>query len=106
ALSLLIASVAAPPASAQDCLEQVKVPEVGRWAEYKALYKEKDPYTVRYSVIGSEQRGGKSMQWVELRVKGAEKDRNVIYQMLLPGSLMEMSQVQEIVLKTGDKPAM
>ena len=27
----------------QKCLEQIKLPEVGRWAEYKAVYKQKEP---------------------------------------------------------------
>jgi hypothetical protein len=98
---------AATPGSAQDnCLDQVKFPEVGRWAEYKALYNKKDPYTVRYAVVGSEKRAGKPLDWVELRMTGAQKDRNMVYQMLVPGSLMQMGEVQEMVFKAGDKPAM
>ena len=104
-LTLLVAL--ATTAQAQDnCLAQVKFPSVGRWAEYKAVYNGKEPYTVRYAVIGEEKRGGQDLQWVELRMTGANKDRNVIYQMLVPGTLMEMRNVQEIVFKTGDKPAM
>jgi hypothetical protein len=30
----------------------------------------------------------------------------MVYQMLVPGPLMQMADVQEVVLKTGDKPAM
>ena len=52
ALSLVLLLAAAPAVHAQDCLEQIKFPGVGRWAEYKALYNGKDPYTVRYAVIG------------------------------------------------------
>jgi hypothetical protein len=89
-----------------NCLQQIKFPEVGRWAEYKALYNKKDPYTVRYAVIGTEQRGGKPMQWVELRMTGDNKERTMVYQMLVPGSLMQMADVQEVVFKSGDKPAM
>lgn len=103
--SLLIAVTAAGWAQ-DNCLEQVKFPPVGRWAEYKALYNKKDPYTVRYAVIGDEKRGGQDLQWVELRMTGENKDRNVVYQMLVPGSLMEMGKVQEIVFKSGDQPAM
>jgi hypothetical protein len=92
---------------AQDnCLEQVKLPAVGRWAEYKAVYNQKEPYTMRYAVIGTESRGGKNLQWVEMRMSGQKKDHNLIYQMLVPGSLTEMDQVQEIVFKSGDQPAM
>lgn len=106
-LSLALAAGATLPALAQaNCLDQIKFPAVGRWAEYKALYNKKDPYTVRYAVIGAEQRGGKTMDWVELRMKGDTKERNIVYQMLVPGSLMQMGDVEEIVFKAGDKPAM
>jgi hypothetical protein len=106
-LPLVILALAATPGGAQDnCLDQVKFPEVGRWAEYKALYNKKDPYTVRYAVVGSEKRGGKTLDWVELRMTGQKKDQNMVYQMLVPGSLVEMDNVQEVVFKPGDKPAM
>ena len=106
-ISLVLAAGLSAPAVAQaNCLDQIKFPAVGRWAEYKALYNKKDPYTVRYAVIGAEQRGGKPMEWVELRMTGDNKERNLVYQMLVPGSLMQMGDVQEIVFKAGDKPAM
>jgi alpha-L-arabinofuranosidase len=98
--------VNAPAVAQKACLEQIKFPGVGRWAEYKALYNKKDPYAVRYAVIGTEQRGGKALQWVELRMTGDNKERNMVYQMLVPGSLMAMGDVQEVVFKAGDKPAM
>jgi hypothetical protein len=106
-ISWLLAAGLCTPARAQNnCLQQIKFPEVGGWAEYKALYNKKDPYTVRYAVIGTEQRGGKPMQWVELRMTGDTKERTMVYQMLVPGSLMQMADVQEVVFKSGDKPAM
>jgi hypothetical protein len=106
-LSLLLAAgVNATVVAQNPCLEQIKFPEAGGWAEYKALYNKKDPYTIRYAVIGTEQRGGKPMQWVELRMTGDNKEHNMVYQMLVPGSLMAMRDVQEIVFKAGDKPAM
>jgi hypothetical protein len=103
---LLAIFLSATPISAQaNCLDQIKFPERGRWAEYKALYKD-DPYTMRYAVIGSESRGGKNLQWVEMRMSGAKKDRNMIFQVLVPGSLADLSKVQEVVFKPGDRPAM
>lgn len=91
--------------SQTKCLDQVKLPEVGRWAEYKAQHQQ-NPYTIRYSVIGSESRGGKDLRWVEMQMTGAQKDRNMVYQMLVPGSFTEMDQVQEVVFKPGNQPAM
>jgi hypothetical protein len=103
---LVIAAPALAAQAQENCLEQVKFPAVGRWAEYKALYNKKDPYTVRYAVVGTENRGGKTLDWVELRMTGENKDHNMVYQMLVPGSLTEMGDVQEIVFKPADKPAM
>ena len=105
-VSVVLGLGAAGPVMAQaNCLEQVKFPEVGRWAEYKAKY-QNDPYTIRYSVIGSEARQGKDFRWVEMQMTGSQKDRNLVYQMLVPGSFSEMDQVQEVIFKPGDQPAM
>jgi hypothetical protein len=37
---------------------------------------------------------------------GAGKDKNFTYQVLVPGSPTEMANVQEIIMKAGDRPAM
>ena len=44
------------------------------------------------------------MKWLEMRMVG-DKD-TMVYQMLTPGNPAEMDQIQEVVFKTGDKPAM
>ena len=105
-LSLAVLLVGASAGRAQEtCIEQIKFPEVGRWAEYQALYNKKDPYKIRYAVVGSEKRGGKDLKWLELRMIGEKKDGNIVYQMLVPGSAAELGNVEEIVMKPGDKPA-
>ena len=106
-LSLAVLLGVASVGRAQEtCFEQLKFPEVGRWAEYQALYNKKDPYTIRYAVVGGEKREGKDLKWLELRMIGENQDRNMVYQMLVPGSVAELGNVQEIVMKAGDKPAM
>jgi hypothetical protein len=106
-LSLAVLLGVASAGRAQEtCIEQIKFPEVGRWAKYQALYNKKDPYTVRYAVVGRERRGGKDLKWLELRMIGEKKQQNIVYQMLVPGSAAELGNVQEIVMKLGDKPAM
>ena len=106
-LSLAVLLGVASAGQAQEtCIEQLKFPEVGRWAEYQALYNKKDPYTIRYAVVGGERRGGKDLKWLELRMIGEKKDGNIVYQMLVPASVAELGEVQEIVMKPGDKPAM
>ena len=105
-VSMVLGLGAAGPAVAQaNCLDQVKFPEVGRWAEYKAKH-QNDPYTIRYSIIGIEAREGKDLRWVEMQMTGRDKDKNLVYQMLVPGSFTEMDQVQEVIFKPGNQPAM
>ena len=102
----LLLGVASAGRAQESCIEQIKFPAVGRWAEYQALYNQKDPYTIRYAVVGRERREGKDLKLLELRMKSEKKDGNIVYQMLVPGSAAELGNVQEIVMKSGDKPAM
>ncbi len=105
-LSGLALAVAAPAVQAQnDCLADLEMPAVGQWAEYTGTMKQ-DPYTLRYAVVGAEERNGKAMRWLELKMAGKKKDQNVVYQVLTPGNPAEMDLVEEIVFKPGDKPAM
>jgi hypothetical protein len=105
---LSLSLLAAPPAVAQgqECLAGLKMPDVGQWAEYQGIMNKKDPYTMRYAVVGAEDREGKKMKWLELRMVGAEKDKSMVYQVLTPGTPAEMDQAQEIIFKSGEKQAM
>jgi hypothetical protein len=104
--SVLVLAVTAPAVQAQnECLADVKMPEVGQWAEYTGTMN-KDPYTLRYAVVGAEERDGKAMKWLELKMVGKDKSKNMVYQILTPGNAAEMDQAQEIVFKPGDKQAM
>ena len=104
-LSLALLGVGSAGWAQDTCIEQIEFPEVGSWAEYKAVLKN-DPYTMRYAVIGSENREGKDLKWLELRMVGSKKDRSLVYQMLVPGSAAQLGDVREIVMKTGENPAM
>ncbi len=104
--SVLVLAASATAVQAQnECLADVKMPDVGQWAEYTGTMN-KDPYTLRYAVVGTEERDGKAMKWLELKMTGKKKDKNMIYQILTPGNPAEMDQAQEIVFKAGDKQAM
>ena len=105
-LLLALALGATSAAQAQkSCVEQLEFPEVGRWSEYNAVFKQNEPYTMRYAVIGAESREGKDLRWLELRTVGNKKDGDIVYQMLVPGSASRLSEVHEIVMKHGTKPA-
>jgi len=98
--------IAPSPAAAQDaCAESLKWPSVGQWAEYKGTYGQKEPITSRYAVVGTERREGTEYKWIELRMRD-EKQRDMIYQMLVPDNPLEMGEIQEIVMKPGEEPAM
>jgi hypothetical protein len=104
---LSLSLLAAPPAAGQgqECLAGMKMPTVGQWAEYQGIMNKK-PYTMRYAVVGAQDRGGKHMKWLELRMVGEGKDKNMVYQVLTPGTPAEMDQAQEIIFKPGEKHAM
>ncbi len=103
---LLLSTVTPLSAQRNSCIDQIQVPAVGQWAEYSAVFKNKEPYTMRYAVIGEESRGGKALKWLELRMTGNKKDGVMVTQMLVPGSAAELGDVQEVVMKHGDSPAM
>jgi hypothetical protein len=103
---LLLAAVPGLCAQSSSCLDQIRVPAVGEWAEYNAVFKQQEPYTMRYAVVGGESRGGKTLKWVEMRTAGNKKNGDIITQMLVPGSGAEFGDVEEVVMKHGDKPAM
>jgi hypothetical protein len=104
---LSLSLLAAPPAAGQgqECLAGMKMPDVGEWAEYQGIMNQ-NPYTMRYAVVGAEDRGGTTLKWLELRMVGDSKDKTMVYQVLTPGTPAEMDQAQEIVFKPGDKQAM
>jgi hypothetical protein len=97
-----------PALGAQDaCKEVLKLPAVGKWVEYQALYDQKDKYALRYAVIGEEKREGTAYRWLEMKMTNqTDPGKNLIYQMLVPSSLAAIGDVQEVVMKPGDSPAM
>ena len=97
-----------PAVQAQDaCAENFKWPKVGAWAEYQGTYNQKGPVTSRYAVVGAESRNGAEYKWIELKTHDADKNTDMIYQMLAPaGGPLELDGVEEVVMKVGERPAM
>ena len=80
---------------------------MGKWVEYQALYDQKDKYALRYAVVGQEKREGTDYRWLEMKLTNVtDSGKNLIYQMLVPGSLTAIGDVQEVITKPGDQPAM
>jgi hypothetical protein len=106
ALVLLLTQALALHAQ-EACKEVLKLPAVGKWVEYQAVYDQKDKYDLRYAVVGEEKRAGTDYRWLEMRMTNqADPGKNLVYQMLVPGSLAAIGDVQEVVMKAGDQPAM
>jgi hypothetical protein len=104
--SVVLLVALAPAARAQnECLKDLRMPAVGKWAEYQGTFDQK-PYTLRYAVVGEESRDGIPMKWLEMRMVDDKKGDTLVYQMLTPGNPAEMDKVQELVFKPGEKPAM
>ena len=94
-------------AAAQDaCAGNLKWPTVGQWAEYKGTRGQTNPITSRYAVVGTERRNGNEYKWIEMKMRDVKTNRNMIYQMLVPGGVLDMGEVQEVVMKPEDQPAM
>jgi hypothetical protein len=106
--TLAVLLTAAPTLRAQEaCQEVMRVPAVGKWVEYQALYDQKDNYLLRYAVVGEEKREGTDYRWLEMKMTNeADPKKNLVYQMLIPGSLASIGDVQEVIMKPGDQPAM
>jgi hypothetical protein len=97
-----------PTLRAQEaCKDVMRVPAVGKWVEYQALYDQKDKYILRYAVVGEEKRPGGEYRWLEMKMTNdADPTKNMVYQMLIPNSLDQIGDVQEVIMKPGDHPAM
>jgi hypothetical protein len=102
---LLLAATATAVQAQNECLADLKMPAVGQWARYTGTMKN-DPYTLRYAVVGAEEREGKAMKWLELTMGKSEQDQEMVYQVLTPGNPAEMGRAEEIVFKPAGKPAM
>ena len=105
ACGLVLTLLPAAAAAQNDCLKDFKMPGPGAWAVYTGTYDGK-PTTMRYAVVGSEARAGKDLKWLEMRIDGEQPGKTRVYQMLTPGTPAEIGQVEEMVFKEGDKPAM
>jgi hypothetical protein len=103
---LLLLTCTTGVASAQnDCLKNLKYPEAGSWASYQSTMNQK-PGMARYAVVGTETRSGTEMKWLEYKMTGEKAKDTTVFQMLVPGGPQELGQVEEIVMKSGGRPAM
>ena len=102
-LAGLTATLFAAPAAAQEtCAEYARTPAVGGWSQWQS----KDG-RFKLALIGTEQREGKDMYWIEMQgTQTGPGGNSGIMQILVPSFPFEMSAVKGMILKTEGKPAM
>ncbi|HET7039361.1 MAG TPA: hypothetical protein VFH97_05700, partial [Gemmatimonadales bacterium] len=104
ALALLL-PLATPLAgqSARELCRELGNITVGQWAEYRMSGRE-GPTEVRFAIVGKEAAAGKDHYWYELKFGSTQG--TMIVQALVPGYPYEQNDVQSLVVKMGDQPAM
>ena len=100
-----LVAVAGAAHAQNACREDFTMPAAGSWAQYRMVNK-KDTSEMRFAILGREERAGKTYHWVEMAMTGKKKNQNAIIQVLAPGFPYEPGDVQEMVMKPGDQPAM
>jgi hypothetical protein len=84
------------------CEGAVRAPATGGWGEYVILApRREEPTTVRYAIIGSEERGGRHLLSFETRVRPGGQGAGMVTQVLVPGYPYEPSAVQDVVVQRG-----
>lgn len=84
---------------AQDlCGGKITTPPAGSYAEYQLTQGESGTQTVRFAIVGSEDRSGARHVWFENRVQSKGKEP-VVSQVLVPGFPYEPSAVAAAALQ-------
>lgn len=76
-------------------------PVVGQWAEYLMTAKNEDPMTMRIAVVGEED----GAFWYETKMLVEDQDQ-MISKMLVSGDPSEEGNIERLIIKGGDDPAM
>lgn len=106
AAAVVLASSVAGPLAAQNLdqvCQDIRSIKVGQWVEWNLSGQEKG--SIRMAVIGTEQRQGTPYYWLEMSMTDPDRGK-MIMQDLVPGFPFQPADVQAIVMKAGDQPAM
>jgi hypothetical protein len=76
---------------------------VGQWAEYR-MTGQQGTMQIRFAVVGKETVAGKEHLWFELKMNSDQGA--IVTQALVPGFPYDQENVQSMVMKMGDQPAM
>jgi len=112
ALALGVGAIAGPAAGqAPNDKERIcgqlqnRTPPVGSWASYTWTGSRSNGTTMRMAVVGQETQAGKTYYWYEVSIVDPTRANDkMILQMLVAG--LGAGNVQSIVMKSGQQPAM
>ncbi len=109
AVAALFAVALALPAAAQDMNEvctAIGTLDAGQWVQFNNTGSPAGISTMRFANIGAEQVEAETYHWYEMTAESATDDQSMVLQMLLEGGLTTMENVQGVVMKQGEEPAM
>lgn len=102
-LVLALAAVPVPGAAQQLCEGAVRAPARGGWAEYVVQTpRGQGTTTVRYAIVGGEERGERPLVRFETRVRGAGGG-SVATQVLVPGYPYGSPAIREVIVQRGSE---
>jgi len=79
--------------------------KVGQWAEYRMSGSQQNGMDrMRLAIIGTQQVAGTNAWWIEMKMSGAKG--GMITQVLASGYPYDTDDIHEMVMKSGDQPAM
>lgn len=103
-MAAVLLSSASPLAAQGRCDSVVKAPAPGGWGEYVVVAPRGEaPSTVRFAVLGREERGGRVLMRLETRVRG-RAGGSVVTQVVVPGYPYANETLQEVVVQRGTEP--
>ena len=103
---LTLSALAASAGQAQSdlCGHALRAPAVGGWAEYQISGQTGGFNNFRLAAIGSETRDGKQLMWLEMTT--TDRGQRMVAQLLVPAFPYQPDQIQGMIMKSGDQPAM
>jgi hypothetical protein len=106
-LALAALGVSASPLAGQSLTEMCRGLAgrlaVGHWAEYR-MTGQQGTMQIRFAIVGKEAVAGKEHMWFELKMNSEQG--TMITQALVPGFPYDQANVEALVMKMGDQPAM
>ena len=100
-LAAALLAGASPLAAQGRCDSVVRAPAPGRWGEYVVVAPRGEaPSTVRFAVLGREERGGRDLIRFETRVRG-RSGGSMVTQVLVPGYPYGNESLQDVIVQRG-----